>query len=57
MGYVVTDVTDTKDDLNRDGSGWPPYGSHIDTCLPQFQLYQPGTTGYSGGIFTGTWTR
>ena len=61
--YVVTDVTDVKDDLDRQGSSWPPYGSHIDMMGTEFDFFQTlprngGQLDFSkGGIFTGNWTR
>ncbi|GAQ79935.1 hypothetical protein KFL_000420070 [Klebsormidium nitens] len=55
LAFVITDVTDALDELgNRE---WPPFGSHIDLCLPEFRIYRPGTRTEQGGIFTGTWTR
>ncbi|GAQ88415.1 hypothetical protein KFL_004260080 [Klebsormidium nitens] len=51
-GFVITDVTDHKDDIG--GDGW-----HIDLCLPSFNYFTNGQAGDGshGGIFTGTWTR
>lgn len=56
-GYVITDVTDHLDSLDRSAGSSPPQGSHIDICLKEFQEYVPGTDGNHGGIFTGSWTR
>lgn len=61
--YVVTDVTDVKDDLDRQGTAWPPYGSHIDMMGTEFDYFQTlprngDQLDFSkGGIFTGNWTR
>ena len=51
-GFVITDVTDHKDDIG--GDGW-----HIDLCLPSFNYFTNGQAGDGshGGIFTGTWTK
>jgi hypothetical protein len=57
--YVVTDVTDVKDDLDRHGAAWPPYGSHIDMMGTEFDFFQTlprngDQLDFSkGGIFTG----
>lgn len=51
-GFVITDVTDHKDDIGGDGF-------HIDLCLPSFNWFTDGQAGDGshGGIFTGQWQR
>jgi hypothetical protein len=60
--YVVSDITDPIDSLDRGGANWPPLGSHADLCCHEFDYFQSlnkggGVDCNNGGICTGNWTR